>query len=103
MRLKLGAKINGVQPEMLWCMMIIEPILDEYNQELILTSITDGEHSSKSRHYIGYAIDIRTWQLKQDQKTGECATRMQDALGKEFYVHVEDTHIHIQFNGLPRR
>ncbi len=77
-------------------LMIIKPILLEHGQELVVTSVSDGKHSRNSKHYIGQAFDIRTWNLDDRE---EATREIQDALGDEFYVKLETDHIHIQFNG----
>ena len=102
MKLKDGIIVNGMRPEILLAVYIIEPILLSLHQELVITEICGGKHSANSKHYLGCAIDIRTWALTENGTTEECAKLLQSALGWEYYVHVEPDHIHIQFNGLPR-
>lgn len=101
MKRKKGVRIGGVQPEMVVAMLLVEPVLDSYNQEMVLTEITGGMHSETSRHYSGFAIDVRTWQLQEDDTVEDCAAKIREALGCEYKVIVHETHIHIQFIGLP--
>lgn len=98
-RLKKGASIKGIQPEMLFALIVVSPIMFEYGQECVVTSGTDGKHSKNSKHYLGYAIDLRSWVLRDTSTEAHCAKDMQDALGAEFLVLVEGSHIHVQFNG----
>jgi hypothetical protein len=101
MKRKKNVRIGGVQPEMVVAMLLVEPVLDSYNQEMVLTEVTGGMHSETSRHYSGFAFDIRTWQLQEDETVDQCAEKIRDALGKEYRVIVHDTHIHVMFIGLP--
>lgn len=101
MKLKSGVRVGHMQPPVMLAFYIIEPLLEKYGQELVITSICDGKHSTNSKHYLGYAFDMRTWQLAENGTTEPAAKDMQDALGSEYYVNIESDHIHIQFNGLP--
>lgn len=101
MKLKSGVRVGHVKPPIVLCFYIIEPVLELYGQELVVTSICDGKHSKNSKHYLGYACDIRTWQLTENGTIQEAAKDIQNALGEEYYIAVESDHIHIQFNGLP--
>lgn len=98
MKIKAGVRIIGLKPEMIICMMIIEPIMEAYEQELVITSGTEGRHSAKSRHYLGYGLDIRCRDIPASQ-IPEAVIDMQESLGAEFFVLYEGNHIHIQFNG----
>ena len=96
--IKQGAKIAGLQPEMVLAYVIVAPIMLKYGQPMVLTEGTGGEHSKTSRHYIGYAIDIRNRNIKDEDKD-QAALDIQEALGTEYVVVLHKTHIHIQFNG----
>ena len=98
MRLKAGVKVGGLQPEMLLAVMIVQEILRVFNIETVITSGLDGVHSKNSKHYVGRAVDIRTRDIRPDTLPG-IAQELQSRLGGEYYVLLEPTHIHIQFNG----
>ena len=101
MKLKPGVKIGGIRPEIIAALLVIEPILKGYDQELVITSCRDGRHSKNSKHYLGCAVDIRTWQLENDDTTDAVVVLIKSALTSEYYVVNEQTHIHLQFNGAP--
>ena len=86
MKLKDGIIVNGMRPEILLAIYIIEPILLALHQELIITEICGGKHSTNSKHYLGCAIDIRTWVLTENGTIDECAKLLQSELGREYYV-----------------
>jgi hypothetical protein len=102
MKIKAGVQVGGLQPEMTLALMIVEPILKFWGQELVITSATDSQHSNMSRHYVGYGLDIRSRDIKKE--SGDAVVReMQTALGNEYYVAFEVHHFHLQFNGSPRQ
>ena len=73
------------------------PTIDEIHQDLsggkeaVVTSTTEGKHSvPRSAHYRGDAVDLRTWHVDPH----DYAERIKAALGDDFVVLVEATHIH---------
>jgi len=108
-RLKSAAvSVNGIHPALVphlfrldeWCR-------DHLGYELVITSCTDGKHSKTSRHYLGTAIDVRTWttpesgvQISEPRRTGLVAG-LKAFLGRDWFVLDEGTHIHIDWR--PRR
>jgi hypothetical protein len=99
MRIKKGVSIQGLKPEIVIALQIAENILDSYEQDCVITSGTDSKHSKKSRHYIGYAVDLRS---RDCTNPVECAKSLQSALGSEYYCAFETDHFHIQFDGSVR-
>ena len=100
MKLKEGVTIQGISNEMLFALQAIAPIIETYGVQFVITSCTDGEHSAKSLHYHGRAIDIRTRDF-DPADIAVVALSMRRALGAEFDVVVESTHIHVEFD--PKR
>jgi hypothetical protein len=98
-KIKPGVQVGGLQPEMVLALLIIEPILAEFDQETVITSATDSQHSAKSRHYIGYGLDLRSRNVTD---IAACEPLLQSALGPEYYIFHEVNHWHLQFNGSPR-
>ncbi len=96
MRLKRGVIVDGVKGEIVAAMMVCAQIYRDEDVEFVVTSLCDGDHSRNSKHYLGYAVDIRSRLLPNPMNTAEM---IQASLGRDFFVLVEDDHIHIQFNG----
>lgn len=100
MKIKQGVTISGIQPEILMAACIIDTL---YSQEygrpegVTITSITDGKHKTGSKHYIGQAIDCRTHYFDKQTKH-ELKRDIANALGAEFDVVLEKTHIHVEFD-----
>lgn len=102
MRIKRGVSLLGLQPQMVIAAIIVEQVSNDYGQECWITSNGDGVHSSpRSRHYIGFAVDFRNRDVPQRKKQA-MADEIQKRLNSEFYVKLESTHIHVQFNGSSR-
>jgi len=96
MRFKKGIKILGVQPELNLALFIADKIWAQYNQDLVVTEITGGKHSRASLHYLGFAADLRTRYFTKTEKE-LIGKELKQALGANYDVVVEATHIHIEF------
>tara|TARA_Y100000310_G_scaffold312514_1_gene359886 strand:- start:1701 stop:2024 length:324 start_codon:yes stop_codon:yes gene_type:complete len=66
-------------------------------REAIITSAVDRKHKRGSKHYSGQAIDLRSGDLDAAQ-IANLAELLINALGDEFDVVVESTHIHIEYD-----
>ena len=96
MMLKEGVRVLGIRPELTLAMMICEQVLSSHNKELVITSCIDGKHSIGSLHYAGAAFDVRIWYMNEDEQDTIVAD-LQEALGDDFDVVLESTHIHVEF------
>lgn len=75
--------------------MVAEGIWREDGEDnLTITSGTDGTHSTGSLHYSGAAVDLR---IKDIRKVASKAARLRNRVGRDFDVVLESTHIHIEF------
>ena len=100
MRLKRGVKVQGLQPAMLLALMVAESAFQSRAIELVITSALDGHHSARSKHKLGFAVDLRTRDMPPGDTALNLAGQIKSALGGEYYVLLESDHIHIQFNGI---
>ena len=98
-RLKEGVVVAGASPEILLAIMVAKEIFQKYDSDLVITSLVDGNHAVTSRHYIGMAVDFRIWYV--EDKVEAVAHELQEALGPDYYVRLEQTHIHVSYK--PRR
>ena len=94
MQLKAGVKVQGIQPEMILACLVVVNWIPGFT----MTSALDGVHSARSKHKLGYAIDIRTRNMTPEAAVS-AAGGIKGALGSEYFVLLESDHIHIQFNG----
>lgn len=96
LKFKDGVPLEGLQPDMLYCLDICNDVFKAHGFDCVVTSTTDGKHMIGSFHYIGYAVDLRTRHLDEhivDEITG----RLMAVLGDTFDVVLESDHIHIEF------
>ncbi len=84
-----------MRPEIVLAMQVAESVLREFGTELTVTSCLEGRHRRNSLHYAGLAFDLRTRDLEVDPS--EVTARLRKALGPEFDVVLEPTHIHVEF------
>ncbi len=100
-RLKQGVKIVGLQAEMAVALQVIDGVYERIGvSETVITSGLDGRHSATSRHYLGYALDIRTRNVPMAQRE-ELTKQVKKALGQDFFVLLERDHLHVNIK--PKR
>lgn len=101
-RVKEGARLNGIQPEMVLATLI----LSRLTTEVVITSGSEDTPNriEDSLHYLGLALDYR-WPDSADRATWRNA--LVEALGPEYdVVFYEPTatnpgHIHIEYDPDP--
>lgn len=103
MKIKEGVKINGLKPEILLGIIILEAAFNEHAQEIdfVITEITGGKHGTGSLHYCGQAIDARTHGLTLYQKH-DILKAAKFALGENYDLILEaentaNEHFHLEF------
>lgn len=101
MRLRIargaGVRLDGLQPPMVVGLMIAACVFNDFGYECIVTSATDGRHSTGSLHHTGKGVDFRRRHLA-DRDVGNVVSKLIENLGDEFDVVLEDTHIHIEYD-----
>lgn len=95
-KIKEGAKLNGLQPQMVIALVVASAVYSSYNVDCVLTEGTGGKHGRGSLHYIGNAIDLRTRDLGVSVRS-RVADEIREALGEQYDVVLESDHIHIEF------
>lgn len=104
MMLKKGVSIVGLKPEILVGLMVAQGVYDEFGCDLVVTAGVDGNHKIGSLHYKGLAVDLRTRDLREDEKElvavllKERLNGQPDNFAGEFDVVLERTHIHLEFD-----
>lgn len=93
--LKPGVSIKGVSPELAFALPIIASVFTKFDEELVITSVTDGKHGANSLHPKGQALDLRIRTLI-GTNIEPIAQALRNALGEEFDVLLEEDHIHIE-------
>jgi hypothetical protein len=110
MDIKKGASLEGVTPQTIKAIEIVDNIYLSFGENLTVTSGTegrpgDGVHKHDSLHYTGNAFDCRIWVFKKADgqntdmaKVNTVAKQIREALGKDYDVLVEADHIHIEYD-----
>lgn len=102
MKTKAGVKVHGLQLVMRNALMVASEVYSNYNQELVITSTTDGVHSPGSLHPYGYAFDARTrfFAMEDRPEVANSIRKKLAGISKYYDVVLESTHIHIEFDML---
>lgn len=95
---KDGVKVDGVKKETIELMLLLNGyFVAQIGKPFVVTSCTDGKHMKGSKHYSGYAIDIRTRHLtSSDIKMLVDWFKLHH--DKEFDMVVEKDHIHVEYD-----
>jgi len=94
MLIKAGVDISRLERRTRNGLKIVAAVLAVYGEEIIITSTYEGNHGAGSLHYANQAFDIRM----PDKETLSLSMEFMTALGSDFDVVVEDTHIHIEYD-----
>ena len=104
--LKPGATIGGFEQEIKDALMIAGLVWSHvlHRGALVVTSGTDSDHGPRSFHYNGLAVDIRSHDLSDEDKTraAEAMRRILFQFDSRFSFILEDKdqpneHFHLQF------
>lgn len=91
------ARVFGLRPEMVLALLAAFTILViQMGKQLVLTSCMDGKHRRGSLHYQGFAFDVRTRHLS-DEEVVRFVSLMVQSVGHDFDVVRESTHVHVEF------
>lgn len=94
MLLKTGIDISRLKPPIRKKLNLISSIVNQYSEkELVITSTYEGTHSPGSLHYADLAIDIR-----RTTRQSIIINNLRQALGKNYDVILESTHVHIEYD-----
>ena len=100
MRLKNGVRAAGVRPELLLALVVTDSLFTECGKELVVTSLTEGQHSETSLHYAGAAFDFRIWEF-DEAGLEDFVADLRKSLGQDYDVVIEPTHVHVEYQ--PRK
>ena len=95
---KDGVSVDGIKKETITLIAILNYYFVIYiNKPLVITSCTDGKHMKGSKHYSGYAIDIRTRHLDELEINGLIGWFKYNH-DKKYDIVVEKDHIHVEYD-----
>lgn len=90
-------------PQILLAIVVAEMLLKDLGAECWVTSLDDSKHSVESKHYTGQAVDLRTKNLDEEQKTA-FLIRMKGRLtqlGFDVILEARNTdneHLHVEYD-----
>lgn len=91
--LKEGVRLLGIRPELVIAIVITGDVYESFGESLVITSVVDGQHMRASLHYVGAAFGARLPSRNPDA----LRQRLAEALGADFDVVLEETHIHVEW------
>ena len=96
-RMKRGVVLMSREPYIFEMIAAADDAFDFVSADTIITSGVEGTHSQNSLHYKGRALDFRIRHISRS--AAETVFRMmRSALGDDYDVVLEDTHIHVEFD-----
>lgn len=97
LRVKPGVRTRGLTPHALLGLVQVALVFMMHDRPCIVTSVTDGRHSRGSLHHTGEAFDVRRRHLGPVELNA-IVPSLRRALGPEWDVVVEATHIHLEYD-----
>ena len=94
--LKPGVTPRGIQPELVLGLMIADGVYARNHCPMTVTALTDGKHMAGSRHCKGQAADVRTRDISFPL-LDVIVRELKEALGTDYDVVLEDSHIHLEY------
>jgi len=99
MVIKEGVKINGLRTELLLGIMIADRIWKNHGNVLVITEVyPTSQHKISSAHNTGRGADLRTFYFDDREEKEEVAQELREALGENYDVVLESTHIHLEYD-----
>lgn len=98
--IKRDVKLHTLSPQIVLALLVAWSIYRNRGYRIMITSGNEGQHMAGSKHYTGDALDLRTNDLP-DQMIEEITHDIRDALGPDYDVIAEPTHLHIEYD--PKR
>lgn len=101
MKIKEGASLQGLDLKMRPVLIEADKIwINVGDEELVVTSGTDGCHSAGSLHYYGLALDLRTRYFDEETKL-EVFNDLRKILWQysdKYDVVLHKSHIHVEYD-----
>ena len=97
-RFKQGVRLELLTPQMVLAAMVVDSVYRKHDiVDCVVTSGSDGKHSTNSWHYKGRALDFRTRNVPVTLRTA-VAQEISVSLGENYDVVLEATHLHCEYD-----
>lgn len=95
---KQGVDCTNISTKVFEGILVAHDVYADANvNEIVITSLCDGEHMVGSKHYSGEAFDLRIWAFSEIQVVAVVADLV-CALGDDYDVVQHSSHIHIEYD-----
>lgn len=90
--------LDNVSRHIYYAISVAAEVYEGYGVDLVITSVRDSKHSEGSFHYIGFAFDIRVWNLPKEVDYQIVSNQIAKELGDDYDVIFEVNHIHCEYD-----
>ena len=97
LRIKESVDLRNLQLVMTNALFTLADLFTARGYILTVTAGQDGVHMEGSLHYRGYAVDLRSRDIPEDQRAGLLAA-MKETLGPKFDIILEGDHFHVEYD-----
>jgi len=94
---KPDVKMKILSPQLVLAIFAAHEVFNSLKLPFVITSMTDGKHMPKSKHYLGGAVDIRISSISLPVLS-TIVVMLRDSLTDDFDVILEKTHLHIEYD-----
>ena len=94
LQFKAGVSLYGLQPEILWA---VDRCVETWIGDCVVTSARGDRHSTKSRHYSGLAVDLRSRNHTPEQ-IAATVINVRAATGNDYDFIFETNHYHLEYD-----
>ncbi len=98
MKLKQGVRLRWLKPQTIIGMIVCESVYKDAGVDLVITSVSDGQHMGASKHYSGEAFDCRTSNIPDKTTRGAILHELKSQLENDFDIVDEGDHLHIEYD-----
>ena len=95
MEFKPGVRVRGSSADLVLGLMVLNSIFEAEGQRMVVTSVSEGQHSPKSLHYKGMAADVRTRDIP-DRALSRIIAHARSALTADYDLVRERSHLHLE-------
>jgi hypothetical protein len=96
MKIKQGVSLLGLTPQCVLGIVVAQAVFKRHGYDAVVTSVSDGIHKARSKHFIGNAFDLRTYMVEPGKLQSIVAELVQCL--PEFDVVLESDHIHVEWD-----
>ena len=99
-QLKAGVDLRGISPEVIVGLLVLDGVFARHGAHVVITSVRDGQHMERSKHYSGDAADVRLVSRFNTTENVDMKVlaEARAALSDQFDLVLEDDHYHLELD-----